>query len=163
MTVNPRRAIDLNINASLEFLKIVMPTRISVMNRGDDEHLLEVNVIDELPDDHMPSKKWTAMRLKIRKEAQLRFVPKIVRQHRWKQQAPKDPTGRPLVGLEYIEPGDEILMHAAPTSEELKRHGLRRITELESHPETGMADTTAHDKHDISLEGGIEQRTMNRG
>ena len=32
MIVNPRRAIDLNIEASLEFLKCVVPARIAAMN-----------------------------------------------------------------------------------------------------------------------------------
>lgn len=57
MIVNPRRAIDLNINASLEFLKQVMPARISEMNRGTKEHLLEVSTLDKLPSEHRLSDK----------------------------------------------------------------------------------------------------------
>jgi platelet-activating factor acetylhydrolase len=49
MTVNPQCAIDLNINASLEFLKQVTAAQISKMNRGTNEHLLEVSTLDKLP------------------------------------------------------------------------------------------------------------------
>ncbi len=63
MKVNPRRAIDLNINANLEFLKLVMPARISAMNRGTNERLLEVTILEKLPEDHKPSGKYIAMRL----------------------------------------------------------------------------------------------------
>jgi len=166
MTVNPRRAIDLNINASLEFLKIVMPARISAMNRGDNEHLLEVAVLDELPKEHMPTEKWTALRLHIPHELKLRLTPRIVRQHEWKKakrRAPRDPSGKPLVGLEDIALGNETFMHAAPTTEELRRHGLEPRTELQSHKESGMADAPANDSEDVGPGGGIEQKMMNRG
>lgn len=147
-----------------------MPARISAMNRGDNEHLLEVRVLDELPQERMPVEKWTAMRLRVPHEMKLRLTPMIVRKHQWKhqwktakQQAPKDPTGRPLVGLEGFTPGNEIFMHAAPTAEELKRNGLELTTELESHAETDMTDTTEYEECEVDSGGGIEQRMMDRG
>ncbi|KAF4624468.1 hypothetical protein G7Y89_g13703 [Cudoniella acicularis] len=75
MTVNPRRAIGLNINASLEFLRKVMPERISRMNRGSSEGLLEVDMLDRLPSEHRPMEKWTAVRLRIPHELRIRLTP----------------------------------------------------------------------------------------
>lgn len=77
----PRRAIDLNINASLDFLKHVMPARISAMNRGTNEHLLEVKSLDSLPKDHQPNDKRTAVRLRIPHELRIRLTPQWARRH----------------------------------------------------------------------------------
>ncbi|EHK96288.1 putative Platelet-activating factor acetylhydrolase [Glarea lozoyensis 74030] len=136
MTVNPRRAIDLNINASLEFLRHVMPDRISAMNRGRNEHLLDVRTLDKLPAEHKPDERWMAMRLRIPHEARIRLTPRwirrAVRKKRLESKAdgkpisslPKDPLGRVLDGLESLEMGDEVWMHVAPTKEELGRWGV---------------------------------------
>ncbi|KAF5871746.1 putative platelet-activating factor acetylhydrolase protein [Botrytis fragariae] len=142
MTVNPRRAIDLNINASLEFLKMVMPRRISAMNRGTNEGLLEVEQLDELPDVHQPKKKYIAGRLRIPHEMRVRLTPQWVRMTKGKtkncqercacrngRRKPKkniatDPQGKILPGLEDLEIGEEIWMHVAPTAEELRKHGI---------------------------------------
>ncbi len=82
MTVNLRRAIDLNVNASLEFLKIAMPDTKSWTNRGTSGHLLDVLTLDELPEDNKPrDEKWIAMRLRIPHELGLRLTPRILRRH----------------------------------------------------------------------------------
>lgn len=47
LAINPRRAIDLDTHASLEFLRYVVPAHMSAMNRGTNEHLLEVRTLDE--------------------------------------------------------------------------------------------------------------------
>lgn len=73
MTVNPRRAIDLNINMSLGLLKQVMPARMSAMNRGTNEHLLEIFTSDKLPEEHKPSQKYTAVCLHIPHEGRGRW------------------------------------------------------------------------------------------
>jgi platelet-activating factor acetylhydrolase len=136
MTVNPRRAIDLNINASLEFLRHVMPDRISAMNRGRNEHLLDVRTLDKLPVDHKPDERWMAMRLRIPHEARIRLTPRwirrAIRRKRLESKAdgkgisslPRDPLGKVLDGLEGLEMGDEVWMHVAPTKEELGRWGV---------------------------------------
>ncbi|KAL5315009.1 hypothetical protein ACEPPN_017659 [Leptodophora sp. 'Broadleaf-Isolate-01'] len=131
MTVNPRCAIDLNINASLEFVKKVMLARISAVNRGTDEHLLEVRTLDKLATEHRPDEKWTVMRLRILHEMRIRLRLQWVRRHERKKRRnsfakhlPRDPQGNVLEGLEDLELGEEIWMYVAPTKEELERHGL---------------------------------------
>ncbi|KAL2063248.1 hypothetical protein VTL71DRAFT_5053 [Oculimacula yallundae] len=170
MTINPRRAIDLNINASLEFLRKVMPGRISKMNRGTDEHLLEVSTLEKLPSEHRPNEKWTAMRLRIPHELRIRLRPQWVRRYdRRKRRSsvamhlPKDPQGHVLEGLEDLQLGEEIWMHVAPTKEELERHGLKPVRELENHEESGMVEVTGNEGRCEEQHRGIEQRYMERG
>lgn len=167
MTVNPRRAIDLNINASLEFLKMVMPKRISAMNRGTNEGLLEVEQLDELPDVHQPKQKYIAGRLRIPHELRVRLMPQFIRRYT-KQKAKKiqegvglgdkngkkiniatDPQGKLLPGLEDLEIGEEIWMHVAPTAEELRNHGIpgrngnqdaARVRDQDERNKDGMVD-----------------------
>lgn len=133
MTANPRRAIDLNINASLEFLKLVMPDYTPVMNHITDQRLLGVSILEELPKERKPKKKWTGLRLRVPHEAVLRLRLRWARKRGNLKRAelmdknawlPRTPTGTLLEGLEYFEAGEEIWMHIAPTSEELKAHGL---------------------------------------
>jgi len=169
MTVNPRRAIDLNINASLEFLKQVMPAQISAMNRGTNEHLLEVSTLDKLPEEHKPQQKYTAIRLRIPHELRIRLTPSWVRRYtrnkrrKVEKMLPKDPTGHLLEGLEDLEVGEEIWMHVAPTKEELARHGLRPSKELENNREDGMVEVTGEEGRKRGQRRGLEQRYMERG
>lgn len=178
MTVNPRRAIDLNINASLEFLREVMPARISAMNRGTNEHLLSVNALDKLPSERRPEQKYVAVRLKIPHEARVRMTPRWVRRRaRTKrvkdgEMLPTDPAGRVMVDLQDLQPGEEIWMHVAPTKEELERHGLKPDQELRENKKDGMVDLQGKDgggeTRDRRDEGrreskGIERRYMERG
>ncbi|RDW87630.1 hypothetical protein BP5796_03324 [Coleophoma crateriformis] len=150
MTADPRRAIDLNINASLEFLKEVMPARISAMNRGTNEHLLEVRTLEALPEEGRPPNEWTAVRLKIPHELRLRLTPKWVRKHNRKK--------------ELKSGGDEnheIWMHVAPTKEELAQHGLEPEVELENEQNGGMVEVRGNEARQNHR--GIEQRYMDRG
>ena len=170
MTVNPRRAIDLNINASLEFLKIVMPARISAMNRGTNEHLLEVRTLEKLPSEHRPNQKWTAMRLRIPHEMRIRLRPQWFRRHERKKRRksmskhlPTDPQGNVLEGLEDLQLGEEIWMHVAPTRDELERHGVTPGKDLENHQDSGMVDATGEEGRCRDQHRGIEQRYMERG
>jgi platelet-activating factor acetylhydrolase len=177
MTVNPRRAIDLNINASLEFLRHVMPARISAMNRGTNEHLLDVRTLDKLPVEHKPEERWMAMRLRIPHEAKIRLTPSWIRRQAWKKRLesqadgegngglPKDPLGKVLEGLERLEMGEEVWMHVAPTKEELERWGIRLNG---AHGERYSEDLGEGDKKDKerSLEekekdGSEEERERN--
>ena len=169
MTVNPQRAIDLNINASLEFLKLVMPARISAMNRGTNEHLLEISTLETLPEEHRPDQKWTAMRLRIPHEMRIRLTPQWARRYVRKKKAqaknlslPRDPMGNVLEGLEDVKIGEEIWMHVAPTKDELKRHGveMKGGTEEEGG---GMVDVTGREGNGRRERPGIEQRYMERG
>jgi len=169
MTVNPRRAIDLNINASLEFLKRVMPARMAAMNRGTNEHLLEISTLEKLPEEHKPSDKYTAMRLRIPHEMRIRLTPQWARRYvrDKRQQAkdlgkPRDPSGNVLEGLEDLQVGEEVWMHVAPTKDELRRHGV----EMEGGTEEeggGMVEVTGEEGRGREERRGIEQRYMERG
>jgi platelet-activating factor acetylhydrolase len=114
MTVNPRRALDLNINASLEFLKLVMPKRISAMNRGTDEGLLDVEKLEKIPSRRRPAEEWTGYRLRIPHEFAVRLMPwwvwrRIAKKKRAEGKIiPRDPKGKVLTGLQDLERGDEI-------------------------------------------------------
>ena len=171
MTVNPRRAIDLNINASLEFLKKVMPARISAMNRGTNEHLLDVATLNKLPSDHRPEHKYMAMRLRIPHEFRARLTPRWLRKYTWddnlklqKKVLPRTPTGTVLAGLEALEMGDEVWMHVAPTKDELARHGLEPSDGLETHTDTGMVEVTGDEgQAKQKKKRGLEQKYMERG
>ena len=72
-TVNPRRAVDISISASLEFLAQVMPRPIAPFHRClESGKLLELPCIKELPTEHKPADKWTAVHLKLPHETQSR-------------------------------------------------------------------------------------------
>jgi platelet-activating factor acetylhydrolase len=103
-TVEPKRAITININASLEFLKLVMPERISKMNRGDDEGILSITALEELPSERKPDDKWIGMRLKAPPDLLKRM-----------------PRKKQTVGVDK-----EVWMHIAPTNEELRLNGMER-------------------------------------
>ena len=84
MMANPERALDLNINASLEFLSLVLPPDVAQNNRAyKNENLLEstTSPLDRIPSIqmHRPKEKYTAMRLEIRHEWLFRISPKLVR------------------------------------------------------------------------------------
>jgi platelet-activating factor acetylhydrolase len=173
MTVNPRRAIDLNINASLEFLKLVMPARISAMNRGTNEHLLEVSTLDKLPEEHRPNDNWIAVRLRIPHELRIRLTPAWVRRHTRKKMQkekrktlPKDPLGHELEGLEELAVGEEVWMHVAPTVEELEEYGIdaKGRGKLQgAHAGDGMVEVTGNEGRSRGQRRGVEQRYMERG
>ena len=105
-TMDPRRAIDVNITASLEFLAEVMPHPISPFHRClGDEKLLELPCIENLPTVHKPDEQWTAVRLKLPHETRGRIFPKARRTLKKYGNS----TGEEK----------EIWMHMAPTTEEL--------------------------------------------
>ncbi|KAI9682305.1 MAG: hypothetical protein M1817_000359 [Caeruleum heppii] len=125
MTVNPRRAIDININASLEFLKIVMPREISAINRGDDEGLLQVEPLDELPTEHKPDPKHTGTKLKIPHEFSSRVAPKLTRKAKRKK-AP---------GVK-----DEIWMHVAPAQEAVSGYTFKSTSTVGNQSSLGTPE-----------------------
>ena len=109
-TINPRRAIDININASLEFLAQVMPEPIAPFHRcSDNERLLELPCLKAPPTVHKPSEKWTAIRLKVPHEARTRIAPIVKRNLK---------TGG------GVDDEKEVWMHIAPSAGKLKRAHL---------------------------------------
>jgi platelet-activating factor acetylhydrolase len=79
MTINPIRAIDLNIDASLEYLARVMPHEIlheqAFLRNLGNHGLLDGHVLTKMPTEHTPKKRWTAMRLRVKHEAVKRITP----------------------------------------------------------------------------------------
>lgn len=75
--MDPVRAIDVNIDASLEFLSRVLtvpglqPFRTTLPRKS----YLDLPVIDDIPTEHRPKEKWTAIRLKIKHEARKKMKP----------------------------------------------------------------------------------------
>lgn len=112
-TVHPQRAIDLNISASLEFLRLVAPASgagKSLINRSmTDEGLLNTELLEEVPSEHRPTDQWIAARLKIPHEFRTRLTAGVQRQFK--------KNGR---GGTVYSTGDEVWMHFKPTAEELE-------------------------------------------
>jgi len=107
-TANPKRALDLNISTTLEFLKIVMKDRTSIIKRTmEDEGILRIGAEEELPTENRPQEKWLAMRLEIRNEFRNRVVPKFKRK-----------MIRVVPPLQPLE--QEIWMHVASTPDEIR-------------------------------------------
>ena len=107
-TMDPRRAIDVNISASLEYLARVMPRHPIFPFHGyvGNDRFLDVPAIDHLPTEHRPDEKWLAVRLKLPHEIRGRAVPKLRRR---------------LKRYGGVGGGDrEVWMHIAPTEEDVK-------------------------------------------
>ncbi|KAK3716390.1 hypothetical protein LTR37_006540 [Vermiconidia calcicola] len=118
MVANPRRALDLNINASLEFLSQVLPKELAQVNRAyQDENILEseISPLDRIPPSQLrkPDDAYIAVRLKIRHEWFYRMSPQLFRRFRRMQNHRK---GRPP------ETGDEVWLHTKPTKESIDQH-----------------------------------------
>lgn len=107
-TANPKRALDLNVGATLEFLKIVMKDRAAIIRRTmKDEGILTVPVQEEIPEEHKPAGKWIAMRLRIPHEFTQRLIPKLERKV------------KRAITLEQ-SPEKEIWMHVTSTPDDVK-------------------------------------------
>ncbi|KAF2722843.1 platelet-activating factor acetylhydrolase-like protein, partial [Polychaeton citri CBS 116435] len=111
MVANPRRALDLNINASLEFLAGVLPPELAEVSRSyNNEGLLvhEANELSQIPsvDMHRPKEKYTAMRLKIKHEWLFRINPGLARKIKRKQ---SQRSGN------ISNEDDEVWLHCKPT------------------------------------------------
>lgn len=107
-TLKPQRAIDLNVNASLEFLSLVMPQPLAPFHRSlQNEKLLELACIFEVPTEHRPKEKYVASRLKRSHNYRWRFLPKL-----WRRLKPTD-------GV--VSDNPEVWMHIAPTEDALQK------------------------------------------
>ncbi|KAK6833596.1 Platelet-activating factor acetylhydrolase [Apiospora arundinis] len=119
--VNPRRAIYLTVNSSLEFLKRTLPESQKTGNLWPDEGILDTTPLethDSVPADYRPQDKWIAARLKVPNELRLRVM-------NWfrgiPKSAPKDANGKPLVGVITRALGDEVWMHTSPSKSDAHR------------------------------------------
>jgi platelet-activating factor acetylhydrolase len=118
---SPRRALDINLNASLEFLNQVMPYDLTGGFRSfDNENLLQsgLSPLEQIPSSqlHRPDEKWVAARLKIRHEWAYRMSPKLFRrlkrakaQHEGKED----------------DTGNEVWLHSKPDEALVEEHRSR--------------------------------------
>jgi platelet-activating factor acetylhydrolase len=66
-TMKHTRAIDLNIDASLDFLSTVLPLKDMPFHRlKREKNLLDLPCLEEMPTEHEPAKKWMAVRLRVK-------------------------------------------------------------------------------------------------
>lgn len=115
-TMNPRHAIGTSISVSLELLAKVVPEPIFPFHRClRPGNLLEVPCVDELPTEHQPDERRTAIRIEVPYEIRRRRIPKLRR--RMKKYG----------GTRGDE--KEIRMHACPTVEtdHTKRRSRSRV------------------------------------
>lgn len=146
-TVHPQRAIDLNISASLEFLRLLAPdtgdAKALIDRSMTDEGLLKTEQLEEVPTEHRPPDQWVAAKLKIPHEFRTRLSAGMSSYFK------KNDTRNTVHST-----GDEVWMHFKPTPEEfedwvkLERKGEERIDSddaLKSHQEEPKSAT--HELH----------------
>ncbi|KAL1304910.1 hypothetical protein AAFC00_003827 [Neodothiora populina] len=119
MTANPERAIDVNVNASLEFLKMVMPGLPDRMIEAfPQEGILteEEAPLELIPtaEKHMPDEKWIAGRLSIPHEFWWRITPGFARK-----------MAKARVRQEGGTLGEEVWLHKRPDDETIKEFTLK--------------------------------------
>lgn len=107
-TLQPQRAIDLSVSASLEFLSQAMPQQLAPLHRSlQSEGILERPCIEALPTEHRPDQKWMATRLKLKHEFRGRMMPKSRRRL------------KKVGGLDGDD--SEVWVHIAPTRDKIVR------------------------------------------
>ena len=143
MTVNPRRALDININATLEFFKMVRPflnPQISRLLRSEDILATRIVAAEDVPEEQLrrPDMEKIAQALRIPHETRWRLRPNMVAKAREKKRAAagKDSTAEAkaeanaeaeearLESKKEKELGipHEVWMHIAPSPEDMKRY-----------------------------------------
>ena len=117
-SIEPKRAVELNINLALEFLDLVMLGRgrggrllplAAAAQKAGQEGLLRRPITEEMPEEHRPDNKWIGMRLKIPHE----FATRI------RNRKERGKTRR----FERFE--EEVWMHVAPADAEIEAHRRR--------------------------------------
>ncbi|KAI3399982.1 hypothetical protein diail_5138 [Diaporthe ilicicola] len=150
--IHPLRGVYLTIAPTLEFLKIVLPsTQTSSYDASSwaDDGLLRISEPDsDISVEHRPDEKWTAARLKINDEFQVR-VHSWWRRRRCRRRKgdgearniPKDQKGRPILGLKTWGPGEEIWVHICP-----RRADVEKRLEHRGEQEGGLSDGEEHEQ-----------------
>jgi platelet-activating factor acetylhydrolase len=153
MVANPQRALDLNINASLEFLSHVLPADLAQVNRAyKNEGLLEhdPSPLDRIPSMqlHRPNDKWIAARLQIKHEWLYRLSPSLYLKL-YRKEA--------IVHGRKPETGDEIWLHTKPTPESIRKHlenSEHRSNLRKAHTEGALPmanDTAEHERSEPAV------------
>lgn len=133
-TANPKRALDINIGATLEFLKVVMKDRSAIIGRTiKDEGILSISVQEEMPTEHRPKRKWVALRLHIPHEFKQRLIPKLQR------------TIKRAMSLDQ-SPEKEVWMHVTSTPEDIKEWEQKKASGDLDRPETAERGAEARER-----------------
>lgn len=87
MTMLPVRAIDVNIDASLDFLARTLQfdgeteEQQAFRRNLPAKKLLDLDLIGDVPTEHRPKARWMAMRLRIKHEARKRMKPHALKKY----------------------------------------------------------------------------------
>ncbi|KAK3672321.1 hypothetical protein LTR78_007861 [Recurvomyces mirabilis] len=148
MVANPQRALDLNINASLEFLSHVLPAELAQVNRAyKNEGILEQepSPLSRIPSAQLlkPNEKYTAMRLKIKHESLYRLSPSLYKKL-WLKRHAHDDSGR-------SKTDDEVWVHTKPTPESIAKHlknyeGRSNLKKAQTEGALPMASSSAEQR-----------------
>ena len=115
--INSRRAIDLNMSASLEFLRLVLPADMNAVMKyasPSDDLLVNTQILERIPSARRPKEKDIAMRLKA--------------PHKYSSRLRKPGRSMERKGLDGDE--NETWMHFAPRDEELTQHKIKHGSPL---------------------------------
>jgi platelet-activating factor acetylhydrolase len=134
---SPRRALDINVNATLEFLSLVMPSELTASfrnfeNEGFLEH--ELSLLDRIPSSQLlrPDNKWMAARLKIRHEWAFRLNPKLFRKMKRARAERKGVVDHT---------GNEVWLHAKPPKTFIVEHRGRVEHDARAAEEPAVGDS----------------------
>lgn len=147
MIANPQRALDININASLEFLRMVMPGIPPRIQRAfPNERFLENDALslEQVPSVMIlkPDNKWMAARLKYPHEFLWRVAPALARKN-----------ARRKVEGQGGDLTTEVWLHSKPDEQRIKDHSAKGA-KAEGHQSKGSgadpasvpANTETHTK-----------------
>lgn len=158
MTASPKRALDFNVSASLEFPRTVVSARAKMVNRSMQcEHLFDTVVPDDLPTDHKPIAKWIGARLKVSREFRSRVLPKLTRK------------GKSKRNDERPDSSDEIWMYVRLLEEETERYlndkarGKEHDGEATPTNKEHVPEDTAARAEDPSSPAKTEDRSPSKG
>jgi len=149
---SPRRALDINVNATLEFFSLVMPSDLTAGFRHfDNEGLLEheLSLLDRIPSSQLlrPDNKWVAARLKIRHEWAYRMSPKLFRKlkrARAERKGVVDHTG------------NEVWLHAKPPKKLIVEHRSRVEHDARAAEEPPVDESKSGESEEESGDGDAE-------
>jgi platelet-activating factor acetylhydrolase len=153
MSVNPKRAIDLNVGATLEFLRTIMPERTAIIKRTlEAEDILGIAALEDVPDVHKPNQKFIGGRLRIPHEFRARVVPKLERVIRRQ--------------TNEVQVEDEVWMHISTTQEEVEKWSSNgRHAKIKSGAQSAdeSQTTIVLDHEEANCGTGVqEQRSTNQ-
>ena len=140
MTANPRRALDINVNATLEFLNMVLPERLTQANPTmRSENFLELPPLGskKVPTEQsrQPDDQWIAARLRIPHEVRYRLTPEFDKLKFKRERQRKIDQHHAHRSSQH---GEEIWMHVAPARQEFTLHGTKGkpVTDLKAAGQT---------------------------